>query len=576
MIKWKFVIIRLCILAAFIGLLHFGTGPLLYWVIQTSVQTVSGSKLEMEDFNASPFQTRISSGKVRLGHPKKITENLFDFKDAELQFDQASLLRKKFIVTTGSVNGLEFGTGRSDSGKLEDDPSGQPSLVNDFLLATGKKAAHGFADLLNKRFEENFETVRYSREVIDRWPDEYEKLLQRGKGLEKRIREIRDLADSFKANPLNTLRDVPKIEQSIQDAVRIRSELSSIRNQLVQYRTQVLLDRDNILSAKRRDLARIQEIKTDKRLNGRSLSQLLIGDKQGQRVDLAISWVKWMRKTFPHPKKSIKASRSRGQTIRFEGQVDQPDLLIKSLAINGHGTVEEKPYTFTGTLAGITTQPEVYGKPAYLQLVAAGDIDFSVKGMIDRSRPVDHDRVIVNIPSLKVSAQDLELDDDVVLRLGKSQLQLDARIDLVGEELSGQIKVVQRDVQVSVDADLKNGFATEMKQMLNQDLESIRKFEVVARLSGSASKPQWHFHSDLGPQISQAINGTLARGYEKKKAELIAKLNGESEKALNKVADLIKTQEAKVLSFVGEKASDVFQLEERVSSLLKFGGLRFR
>ena len=97
MIKWKFVVIRLSILAMIICILHFGTGPLLHYLIRSTVQAVSGSKLEIDEFSASPFQTRVSSGRARLGHPKKVTENLFDFDDAELKFDQASLLRKKFI-----------------------------------------------------------------------------------------------------------------------------------------------------------------------------------------------------------------------------------------------------------------------------------------------------------------------------------------------------------------------------------------------------------------------------------------------------------------------------------------------
>lgn len=577
MIKWKFVIIRLSILVVLFCLIHFGTAPLVSFVLRSTVQMVTGSKLEIENLDASPFQTRMSAGHVRLGHPKKPLENLFDFEQAEIKLDQASLLRKKFIVTTGSVDGLRFGSGRTESGQIEKDSSPQkPSLINNLLTSAGRKVADGLTSLLTRRFEENFETLRVSQEVLDRWPQEYDALLARGKKLESEIREIRDLATRFSDNPLNTLRDLPKVEQGVRDSVRIRNELTAIHQKLGAYRNQIQLDRLNILGAKERDLARIQEIKNDKRLNGRSLSQLLVGDIQGKRVDQAISWVKWLRETFPHPKNSIKASRLRGQTIRFAGQIDQPDFLIQTLRVNGMGTFDQKPYTFTGTVAGVTTQPEIYGKPALLKLEADGDIQFSVSGMIDRSQPVDHDRIELNIPELRLAAQKLKIDDAIQLKLGKANLKIVARVDLIGEELSGQIKATQGGVDVAIDSELDGSFAQNLKSMLNEDLSVINSYEIVANLSGTLSDPKWELDSNLGPQIASAMHNTLERGYEQKKNELIAKLDQETERALGKVAALVKEHEADVLQFISEKSKDIFQLEERVTGLLRKTGLRFR
>lgn len=574
MIRWKPILIRLSFLAVILGCIHFGTAPLLSLILRSTVQMITGSKLEIDNLDASPFQTRLSSGRVRLGHPKKEMENLFDYAQSEFQLDKASLLRKKFIVTKGTITGLEFGSGRIDSGKLPDNKVSSPT--NDYFSSLGKKAATGLGNLLNQRFEENFELVQCAREVLDRWPAEYEQLLVRGKQLEKQIREIRDLAEEFKQNPLNSLRDFPKIEKSVRDVVYIRKEIDSVRTHLTDYRTQILQDRDNIMAAKERDLARIKEIKSDKRLNGRSLSQLLVGDTQGKRVDQAIGWIKWMRKTFPNPKDSIRASRSRGETIRFAGQVDQPDLLVRIVELNGHGTMDQKPYTFTGTLAGLTTQPEVYGKPAYLQLDATGNVNFTIKGMIDRSQKVDHDRLILNVPDLKIAAQDLKLDDDVRLQMDRSQVQIDARIDLVGDDLTGQIKATQRDFNLQLNSDWNNDFANDMKQMLNEDLKSIREFEIVAKLSGTVAKPKWHLHSDLGPQISVAVQNTLVRGLEKKKTELLVKLNSKTDETMLKLAKLVEQQEAKIVAFLGEQSKELFQLETRVSSLLRGSGLRFR
>ena len=101
------------------------------------------------------------------------------------------------------------------------------------------------------------------------------------------------------------------------------------------------------------------------------------------------------------------------------------------------------------------------------------------------------------------------------------------------------------------------------------------EYEVVARLSGTVGDPQWQLHSNLGPQIAKAMNGSMARGYQKKKKELVARLNIETDLALAKVAVLLREQEQKVLDLVNEKSRDVFRLQERVGSLLP-AGLRIR
>lgn len=576
MIKWKFVLIRLSLLGTLLAMLHFGSAPLISLVVRTAVQMVTGSKLEIEDLNASPFQTRITSGHVRLGHPHKELENLLDLDQAELKFDQAALLRKKFIVTTGSVEGLEFGTGRLDSGILPDPPEDSTQPASNFVADAGKQAARQLTALLNQRFEENFESVHCAREILDRWPAEYDQLLARGKDLERKIREIRDLAEELQDNPLNTLRDLPRVDKSLQDALQIHRAIESLKGRLTQYRTQIVADRDNLLAAKRRDLARIDELRSEQRLNGRSLSQLLIGDAQGRRVDQAISWIKWLRRTFPNPKDSLEAERCRGQTIRFAGQVDQPDFLVRSLKINGHGTMDDKPYTFTGSLAGVTTQPEIHGAPAYLQLDATGNIRFSLKGMIDRSKTIDHDRIIIEIPDLKVASQDLKLDDRNRLCLGRASVEITARIDLIGDQLSGQIKATQRDFALRLDSDMDHRFAREFTDLLNQDLQSVREFDVVARLSGSVARPDWELHTDLGRQLGDAVEQALVRGYEKKKAELIAKLEAETARSLDKIARLVQQQEAKIIAALQEQSEDLIRLRTRVASLLQPGGLRIR
>lgn len=196
--------------------------------------------------------------------------------------------------------------------------------------------------------------------------------------------------------------------------------------------------------------------------------------------------------------------------------------------------------------------------------------------MVDRSHSIDHDRIVIKIPSLKVSDQELKIDDKVQLSLSSSEVEIHARIELVGNELSGQVKAVQKQVGLTIATNIQNEFAGELKSMLNDDLKEIQGFQIVAKISGTPESPKWELNSNLGPQIANAFNSTISRGYEMKKTELVNRLNKEADRALMQVSQLLQSNEKVVSLFLKSQTSEIFQLENRVADLLKVRGLRFR
>jgi uncharacterized protein (TIGR03545 family) len=196
--------------------------------------------------------------------------------------------------------------------------------------------------------------------------------------------------------------------------------------------------------------------------------------------------------------------------------------------------------------------------------------------MVDRSQSIDHDRIVIKIPSLKVSDQELKIDDKVQLSLSSSEVEIHARIELVGNELSGQVKAVQKQVGLTIATNIQNDFAGELKSMLNDDLKEIQGFQIVAKISGTPESPKWELNSNLGPQIANAFNSTISRGYEMKKTELVNRLNKEADRALMQVSQLLQSNEKVVSLFLKSQTSEIFQLENRVADLLKVRGLRFR
>ncbi|MDB4755920.1 TIGR03545 family protein [Mariniblastus sp.] len=579
MIKWKYVMVRLAILVLFLTTIHYGSGPVLSWALTSTTEWLTGSKLEIDQLKASPFQTHLTVGRVALTSPGNPMENLLEFSNGHLRLDRNALFRKKVIITEGRLNEIRLGATRQVPSEVGEIPAPKPvesRLLNDRLEGMGEKIVGGMTSFLTKRFDENFETVRFSKEMMDRWRGEYQVLMGQAKKAEQRVREIRNLSLALRENPLNTLRDLPRIEQAVRDSQTIKVDLNQIKQALRRHRVQMAKDRGEIVSTKNRDLQRIREIQVSGKLNGQTLSQLMVGKIHGRRVDQAIGWIRWLRTHFPHPEKSLETLRDRGQTIRFPGIIEEPDFLVRNLSLGGYAEIDERSFEFTGALVGLTTQPRRYGKPTYLHLQSTGDIGFNLKGMVDRTGDINRDRIIFHIPALQIAEQTVDVDQRVGLRIGKTRLEIRGRIELAGEQLTGKVTTVQTGVSMEMLSALDGRMASDFIGTVNGELASLRKFETTAHLSGSLDRPSWKLSSDLGPQLAEVFNGTLAEVYASKKNLLRSKLNHQTEEVISELGNLLQAKETLLVEFLQTHGQEVLQLNERIGALMERTGLRFR
>ncbi|MEC9094819.1 MAG: hypothetical protein VX438_19070 [Planctomycetota bacterium] len=571
----QLILIRVSLLLVLMGLLQFSYAPILSFVFCSAVHRVTGSPLEIKNLKASPFQTTLTTESMKLSYPKSSAENRLVIGQAKMELDWDSLLHKRLTLIQGRVDGLRLGTGSETGDKIAEGFFVKPKLVNDLLRGTKNHVAAGLTFFLTRHFDGDLEMTRSAQEFRERWSHAHAQLFERGKEVEKQIRVVRDIVNSFANSPLNTLRDLPRIEKAIKRSKWLRSELFEIRRRVERHQTQLTRDRDQFISANEQDLARIQKTTMVSRLNGQALSQLLVGRQQEDQVAHALAWFQWMRQAFSGVLVSTRPAVRRGQTVQFQGQPQQPGFLVQALEITGHAMFANQEYPITGAMADFTTAPVAHGKPALLQLEVGGKHPLTLEGMVDRTSPSPHDRITISIPSIPIAAQDLQIDDSVQLKLGQSDLQVIATIELIGDRLSGEVKAVQTNLEISIAFEQEDLLATEVQSMINQQLKSIGSFEVVASLSGSLKEPKWQLQCDLGSQIAESINGPLAVHYDAMKNELAIQVNQESTQMIDATANLLG-QEQKFLGYLREKSRDVFKLEKSVSQLLQTSGARFR
>lgn len=95
------------------------------------------------------------------------------------------------------------------------------------------------------------ESVRLARQLLERWPDEYQQLEARVRGVKVRIEAVRKL---FQTPPQNLAAGLSHYQTTLSELQRLQSDLGALGEQLDALPDKAVADRDAILAAKDRDI----------------------------------------------------------------------------------------------------------------------------------------------------------------------------------------------------------------------------------------------------------------------------------------------------------------------------------
>ena len=70
MIRWRFVLTRLLIVIVVVALLRWGTGPVAQYITVQSLQTATGSRVDIQDTQVGMFPPSIHFSDVRISDPR--------------------------------------------------------------------------------------------------------------------------------------------------------------------------------------------------------------------------------------------------------------------------------------------------------------------------------------------------------------------------------------------------------------------------------------------------------------------------------------------------------------------------
>jgi uncharacterized protein (TIGR03545 family) len=371
-------------------------------------------------------------------------------------------------------------------------------------------------DLLQKDLEEELESVRLSRELMQRWPPQYEQLETRAELLRQRVDRLRRLVQTS-PDPLEAVQSFPQVAA---DLAQLRRELSELRGEADRLYQQARADKAAMDDAKSRDIETIRNKLRLENLNAEQLSRYLLGPDLGPKVTVFLDWVGWARRCVPAKRGRSAATPSRGIEVAFPGRRPRPDLLIHTLAVQGQTEIEGSEIAFEGSASGLTSQPELHDHPFRLQLVTRGAAAMQVQAVMDRRHQTPQDRILIDCPALDQAARVLGDPNRLAVTVSPGQTHAWTLLNLHGDGLEGEI--VLRQQPVDLQARLAPELAAEsLTPLVQQALSHVQSLDVSIGLSGSLSQPRFTLRSNVGGHLADGINRAVAEQLSARSQQLV-------------------------------------------------------
>ncbi len=566
-----------------------------------------GAKVDLAKAHVGVFDGNVTFRGLAVTDPSKPMTNLFEAE--ELVFDVGILpaLEGKVVIDTMAARGIRFGTARKTSGAIPQpanpapqEPSAVRKVVDDWMaqvkvppleLGTLTKAVN-----VEAISAESLATLRAARAARDLTDSARTRFTDGLKALDPRptVDSAEALANRLKSANLRTL-GLAGARTAAADVRRTLRQLDALNDRLKQFEARTKADADSIGAR----VAAIGAARAADYAYARSLLQLptfeipaigpqlfsgLIAEKVGQ----VMYWVNLAEKYVPpgmqrQMKKGPERVRASGTDVLFPKEKVYPDFLTRlaelSLAIGGEGAAAGE---YEARIAGLTTQPAVYGAPTrFVVSRAAGKVgprDARITGSLDhRGTPV-RDSLAARLTGFPLPRMPLAgLNAAVDLGDGTSELTL-AR---TGDQLGGRWLWRSSAVTWVRDSAAAPAARTPAMRLVEDALwkafARIDSVEIEARFTGSVTKPALAIRTNIADAVANALKAQLGEEVRRAEAQVRARVDALVDDKVREArakADEVKAQaEQRLAEERAKLEAQKAALEARLRELVRIPGI---
>jgi len=519
--RWKWIVPRLLIAFSIWAFIHWGMDPLLRWTAVSALQSVTGARVDIRRVVTTFFPPSIDIQQTAVASARRRGRNLFEFDRMSLQLENRSLSQRRFVISDGRIENLQFDTWRSDDGQLEKPATPvveEPSWASEKLKELGDEWLTQLSEQARAQLDPNtLETWRLGSEVYEKWDVRFEDLTDRARDLEPRVRS---LSEQFKlAKEGSTVDQIEKYLEVAREADLVLQDARRLQNDLKQMAPEVRTDFESINQARLNDQQMIQQKIALLKPDGRRISQALLGRDVYLRVQEMLTWFELFRSYQSELTQQVQPPRNPGRTWPVLPVSPGPAFHARKLSLSGNMSIDRDLIPWQAVLSDIASDPRLLGKPAVLEASAAGPRPLQLKYTVDATTDVLRSELTAELRDPQGFALAAGRRQKARFEAGLSNLTWTAQVALTGNDMSGFIQLVSDIDGLSFEA--SDDVRPEILEAANEALHDIQSLDVVLALTGTLQKPDIVLSTELGDQIASGIQTAVMHQLDKARARLL-------------------------------------------------------
>ncbi|MCC9655390.1 TIGR03545 family protein [Rhodopirellula halodulae] len=561
MIRWRFLLTRLIVVATILMLLFWGLGPMASYITVRGLEASTGAKAEIGATRVALFPPQIQFDDVRVADPRDDKEfrNAFQADSINFVIDGDALLRRRWVIDQGSIAGLQIGTTRDSSGHLdqtiEDEiESSGPSMIEQ-LLSSATDGLSDRAEALGK----DLETVRTGKQIRERWKNEYERLVRETKTLEQRVETIREAASGID----NPLRDWPELQRTLAEAEKVREQLIQLRQSMNAMPEEMRNDLARLEQAKQKDLDKVDAFVPGDLSESKNFGVDLVSAEIRRSLNQLRDYLENGRTLANYTVVAPDTERVRGEDYDFLGGNRRPELMVRHCDVSGTMRADGKVFTLSGVVENMTPTPELLADPTRARLRLEGPETVDVDYVRDRRQGDQLDRLTLHWPEMNADPIRLGRGKDVGIAIAGGVREVWVQLASRGEHLEGRLVSKQSGVNMRVDVKGDAGASAAAIQM-NQSLANVDQVEIDAEFEGTWKDIDLKLNTNLGDVFNNAARTAIASQMEASKAKVAAQVNEAHREQMLELNEWMLAQQNQAQSLLARADKSVEELSRKI------------
>jgi uncharacterized protein (TIGR03545 family) len=522
-IRWSGLIGVLVFFGLIAAFFFFAAAPLVKSAIESAGTAAVGAKVEVADVDLSFAPLGFKLHGLQVTDPDKPMENLVEFDSAVAEVELGPLYLGKSIVRDLSIDGVRFGTERSESGALEKEQNSPASGSDDPGESIGSQLTEQLPSVDEILEREPLQTQAAGEAFVATYNERKSQLDASLANIptEQDLKEYRDEVKDLTTRELTSLEDFKqrkqRLEQLKKQFAADKKAVNTAKDLIGATRIDVTQKLQELKAAPGQDMASIRSKYQLNETGATNLTRLLFGEDAAGWAAKALHWYGIISPYLNSGDDEPEEQRLEGRYVHFSTTDPWPSVLIRRASIRAETDAGDLAINATD----LTNQQRVLGRPAVIEFDGAGlrAVDsLNAVLTLDHTTDSSKDTLTLDMVNWQIKEANLGIADT---RLASAQTQLQAMAQVTeGEQLRSRLDAQFGNAQF--DGSGNTLFAKE----LTSALQTINQFDIDVRANGDLTSPRVEMGSDLDKRLNKVFSQRLRQKQDELEARLQKRLNG--------------------------------------------------